>query len=110
MAYLTRSAITWLRYVKDRDVVKDWMDFKDRFKQIFGPSRGGSVVDQLMSITQKSTVDEYRKRFEELLVEVPHIPNDVVESMFLKGLKRGLRDQVLCCGSSGMKILLLRKG
>lgn len=61
MACLTGSAVTWLRYIKDRDVGKDWMDFKDKFKQRFGPSRGGSIVDQLMGITQRGTVDEYRE-------------------------------------------------
>lgn len=30
MASLTGNDVTWLRYIKDRDVVKDWMDFKDK--------------------------------------------------------------------------------
>lgn len=106
MACLTGTVVTWLRYVKDRDVVKDWMDFKDKFKERFGPSIGGSFVDQLMGITPKGTVDEYRERFEELPVEVPHVSNDVAESMFLKGLKWGLRDQVLRCQPTGINAIV----
>lgn len=102
MGCLTGSAVTWLRYVKDRDAVKDWMDFKDKFRQRFGPSIGGSVVDQLMNIVQRGSVDEYHERFEELVVEAPHIPDDVVESMFVKGLEKGLSDQVLRCAPSGL--------
>lgn len=52
-----------------------------------------------MSITQKGTIEDYREIFEELLVEVPHVPNNVVESMFLKRL---LRVQVLRCGQNGI--------
>lgn len=43
-----------------------------------------------MNITHKGSVEEYKERLEELYVEVPHITNDVMESMFLRGLKRNL--------------------
>lgn len=76
-------------------MVNDWMDFKDKLKKRFKPSRGGSVVDQLMTLTQKGSADEYREVFEELSVEAPHIPNDVMESLFLKGLKKSLREHVV---------------
>lgn len=65
-------------------MIKDRKEFKEKFKKSFKPSRGGSVVDQLMGI---GTVEEYMERFEELSMEVTHISNDVIESMFLCGLK-----------------------
>lgn len=61
-----------------------------------------------MSITQKGTVEEYRERFEKVLVEVLVVPNHVVESMFPKGLKRSLRDQVLRCGPNGINDIVAK--
>lgn len=43
-----------------------------------------------------------RDHFEELLVELPYIPDDVLESAFLKDLKRSLRDQVVRCKTVNM--------
>lgn len=42
------------------------------------------------------------ERFEELSVEALHFPNDVMESMFLGGLKRSLREQVVWYRPVGM--------
>lgn len=68
----------------------------------FQPSRGSSTVDHLLNITQKGSVDEYRDRFEELSVELPHVSDDVLESAFLKGLRKSLRDQVVRCRPGNM--------
>lgn len=54
-------------------------------------------MDQLFSIAQKGSVDEYRDRFEELSVELPHVTDDVLEAAFLKGLRKSLREQVMRC-------------
>lgn len=94
---LTGPAVTWWRCAKEREGIYTWKDFQDKFKIRFRPSRGSSVVDHLLNIRQTSTVDEYRGRFEELLVELPHVPIDIVESAFLNGLKRSLKDQVVRC-------------
>ncbi|XP_010513208.1 PREDICTED: uncharacterized protein LOC104789170 [Camelina sativa] len=48
-----------------------------------------------MNLAQKDTVDEYRAQFEELSIELPHVPADVLEAAFLKGLKKSLRDPVV---------------
>ncbi|CAE6228221.1 unnamed protein product [Arabidopsis arenosa] len=74
--------------------------------QIYGPVemaeiplyyRGSSAVDHLLNIRHVSSVDEYRDRFEELTVELPHVAFDILESAFLHGLQRSLKDQVVRC-------------
>jgi len=52
-------------------------------------------VWQLLNIRQKGSVEEFRERFEELIVEVPHITNDLLEGIFLKGMRKNIRDQVM---------------
>lgn len=92
---LTGAAVTWWRYSKEREAIYTWKDFQDKFKTRFRPSRGSSAVDHLLNIRQSRSVDEYRDIFEELIVELPHVTTDVLESAFLNGLRRTLKDQVV---------------
>ncbi|CAL9218652.1 unnamed protein product, partial [Arabidopsis halleri] len=46
---------------------------------------------------QVSSIDEYKNRFEELVVELPHVTADILESAFLNELRRSLKDQVVRC-------------
>ena len=94
---LTGASVTWWRCSKDREKIYSWKDFRDKFKVRFRPSRGSFAMDHLLNIRQTSTVDEYRKRFEALIVELPHLTADVIESAFLNGLRKYLRDQVVRC-------------
>lgn len=54
-------------------------------------------MDQLMYLTQKGSVNDYKISFEELAVELPQMQNEVLESAFLIGLKKSIRDQVVRC-------------
>lgn len=92
---LTGAAVTWWCCSKEREQIYTWKDFQDKLKTRFRPSRGSSAVDHLLNIRQTSTVDEYRDRFEELTVELPHVTTDILESAFLNGLRRNLKDQVV---------------
>ncbi|XP_010424221.1 PREDICTED: uncharacterized protein LOC104709277 [Camelina sativa] len=94
---LTGSSVTWWRMAYGRQRIGSWKDFKDKFKVRFKPSRGLSALDQLLSIHQKGSVEEYREQFEEIAVELPHVSDDVLESAFLRGLRKNIRDQVVRC-------------
>lgn len=88
LACLSGITVNWLRYAQDSEVIKDWKDFKENLKKRFKSSRACSIVEKLLHITQKGSVVEHREQFEELSVELPHVPIDVIESMFLRGLER----------------------
>lgn len=47
-------------------------------------------------------MSEYREAFEEVSEEVPHVPDDVLEEIFLHGMKRSLREQVVRLRPVGM--------
>ena len=91
---LRGSAIRWWRQAKFRERITNWVEFQERVLVRFKPCRGDTALDLLLNITQTGTVDEYRERFEEITVELPHVPDAVLESAFLKGLKKKIRDQV----------------
>ncbi|XP_010451702.1 PREDICTED: uncharacterized protein LOC104733865 [Camelina sativa] len=89
------ALVTWLRGIQVRGSFRDWPDFKHKFRKRFIPSHGGSMVWQLLSIRQIGSTEEYRERFEELIVEVPHVTDDLLEGIFLKGMHRNIRHQVM---------------
>lgn len=94
---LTGASVTWWRCSKDREQIYTWREFQEKFMLRFRPSRGSSAVDHLFNVRQTGTVEEYRERFEELTVDLPHVTSDILESAFLNGLRRSLRDQVVRC-------------
>lgn len=95
LACMTSCAVTWLRITQDREDLRDWRDFKDKLKKRFRPTRGGIAVAQMLKLKQTGCVDEYREQFEELSAEGPHVTNDVLEDMFLNGLRKRLKEQVV---------------
>lgn len=52
LACLTGSAVTWWRISQKREKIVSWKEFKEKFKIRFKPSRGSSLVDHLLNITQ----------------------------------------------------------
>lgn len=60
----------------------------------FRPTRGRTVIRQMLRLKQKGTIVDYREQFGELSAEVPHMTNDVLEEIFLHG-KKNLKEQVV---------------
>jgi hypothetical protein len=83
---LTGTAINWWQIAQYPEKISTWKDFRDKFKVRFKPARGAATIDQLFTIFQRGSVEEYRNRFEEIAVELPHVTDDVLESAFLNGL------------------------
>ncbi|XP_056863923.1 uncharacterized protein LOC130511101 [Raphanus sativus] len=102
MSCLIKGAVTWLRMIQDREEPLDWRDFTVKVRKRFKPSRGGTVLSQMLRLRQTGSISEYREQFEELSAEVPHVTNDVLEEIFLHGMKRSLREQVVRLRPVGM--------
>ena len=92
----------WLRMIQDRDDLLDWRDFNMKLKRRFKPTRGGTILSQMLRLRQSGTISEYREQFEELYAEVPHVPNDVLKEIFLHRMKRSLPEQVVRLRPVGM--------
>ena len=90
MSCLLGCAVTWLRMIQDREEPLDWTDFKVKLRKRFKPTRGGTILSQMLRLRQTGNISEYREQFEELSAEVPHVPNDVLEEIFLHGMKGSL--------------------
>ena len=56
----------------------------------------------MLRLRQTGTISDYREQSEELSAEVPHVTYDVLEELFLHGIKRSLRQQVVRLRPVGM--------
>ncbi|XP_023633382.1 uncharacterized protein LOC111829008 [Capsella rubella] len=102
LAVMKGPAVTWIRNNENRVDLTDWKDFKDKLKKRFRPTRGGTIVSQLLKLKQTGGIEEYRERFEELSAEAPHVSLEVLEGMFLNGMRKSLQDQVVRYRPVGM--------
>ncbi|XP_013594601.1 PREDICTED: uncharacterized protein LOC106321497 [Brassica oleracea var. oleracea] len=73
-----------------------------KLKRRFKPTKGGTILSQMLRLRQSGSISEYREQFEELSAEVPHVPNDVLEEIFLHWMKRSVREQVVRLRPVGM--------
>lgn len=60
------------------------------------------VIGQLLRLKQHGSVEEYMEQCEALTVEVPHVTTNVIEEMFLNGMKKSLKEQVVRYRPMGM--------
>lgn len=73
-----------------------------KLKRRSKPTRGGTILSQMLCLRQTGTISEYLEQFEELSAEVPHVPHDVLEEIFLHRMNRSLREQVVRLRPIGM--------
>lgn len=52
LACMTGCDVTWLRITQDREDLRDWNDFKDKLNKIFRPTRGGTLICQMLRLRQ----------------------------------------------------------
>ena len=68
----------------------------------FRTSQEGTLLDQLFTLRQSSSVHDFHRRFEVLSVSLNEVAKVVLESAFVNGLREDIRAELgLGEGSSG---------
>ncbi|KAA0034820.1 ty3-gypsy retrotransposon protein [Cucumis melo var. makuwa] len=68
----------------------------------FRATREGTLVGRFLTIKQKTTVEEYRNRFDKLLAPVAFLPTMVLEETFMNGLNPWLKSEVETLEPNGL--------
>ena len=50
MDCMVGCAVTWLRMIHVPDELLDWRDFKMKLKRRFKPTRGGTILSQMLRL------------------------------------------------------------
>uniref|UniRef100_A0A803P2L5 Retrotransposon gag domain-containing protein n=1 Tax=Cannabis sativa TaxID=3483 RepID=A0A803P2L5_CANSA len=88
---LDGDALTWFQWENQRRPINSWETLKHLLLHRFRAVPIGSPSEEFLSITQTSTVRDYRLKWEALASRVPGVPEHILEGSFMKGLKDHIR-------------------
>nr|GMD11949.1 Transposon Ty3-G Gag-Pol polyprotein [Ipomoea batatas] len=85
------EASEWLRWMKNNNLLRSWPEFLDQVRLRFDSSHFEDFLGRLSKTCQATTVAAYRAKYEKLLNKVTNVPEVVLISMFVAGLKSTIR-------------------
>nr|GEV22899.1 hypothetical protein [Tanacetum cinerariifolium] len=91
---LEGSALSWFRWINNREPFRSWEELKRRLLHRFQPSQNGNLLEQFFSISQQGTAREYVTLFEKMAAQLPSLTEEVLGGVFIKGLTPELRTAV----------------
>ena len=91
---LDGEALAWFQWEDHRRPFRSWEESKLRLLVRFSQNQEGSLCEKFLSLKQESTVREYRRVFVSLASPWPNLPEHVMESAFINGLRPDIRAEV----------------
>ena len=91
---LEGPGLSWFRWSDNREPFRSWEDLKQRMLARFQSSQAGSLYEQFFAISQSGTARDYITMFEKMAAQLPRLQEEVLEGIFIKGLKQELRTAV----------------
>ncbi|XP_077219649.1 uncharacterized protein LOC143853808 [Tasmannia lanceolata] len=92
--HLEGPALAWFQWARSNNLIHSWKGFLDAICLRFGPSLSQNPKGALAKIHQKTSVEEYQSRFEDLSNTVSGLPESFLVSFFISGLKLELRREL----------------
>jgi hypothetical protein len=93
--HLEGNAAHWYQAYKKRHNVPDWDTFIVAVEAKFGAYDHRRAMNALLELKQKTTVEEYSQKFQELMFQIsghnPYYDETLFVSQFIKGLKHDIR-------------------
>nr|GEY10189.1 ankyrin repeat-containing protein [Tanacetum cinerariifolium] len=91
---LEGPALSWFRWINNREPFRNWEELKRRLLHRFQSSQDGNLHEQFFSISQQGTARDYLTLFERMAAQLPGLSEEVLGGIFIKGLKPELRTSV----------------
>lgn len=93
--HMEGKASAWYQWMKGSNLLTTWPDFLSNVRQRFGSSVYEDHQGNLSKLSQTSTVAEFQTEFEELMNLITGIPEHLLISFFIAGLRPHLRREML---------------
>ncbi|GJR96491.1 ty3-gypsy retrotransposon protein [Tanacetum coccineum] len=92
---LEGAAAEWFRWMSRNGLITDWERFVENVRDRFGPSKFEDPQGALSKLLQLGTVEDYQRDFEKLMNRVTDIPESLLISFYISGLKLHLQRELL---------------
>lgn len=97
---LEGDALLWFQWEHGRRPITRWREMKDLLLRRFRARRVGSLCEQLLSVVQEGSVEEYSKRFVLMATPLKNVDEDMLLVVFIKGLDERIRTELRLLGPS----------
>ncbi|CAH9112121.1 unnamed protein product, partial [Cuscuta epithymum] len=88
------QALNWFQWWEGHAPRQNWKTFTKAMTKRFQPDMVQDPLGPLFSLKQKGTTLEYRDQFETAMALQGHLTEEVLRSIFLKGLRRDIRAEL----------------
>ncbi|GKB93705.1 ty3-gypsy retrotransposon protein, partial [Tanacetum coccineum] len=88
-------AAEWFQWMSRNGLITTWDKFVESVKSHFGPSKYEDPQGALSKLLQLGTVEDYQREFEKLMNRVTDIPDSLLISFYISGLKLNLKHELL---------------
>ncbi|GKE66215.1 retrotransposon-related protein, partial [Tanacetum coccineum] len=92
---LEGAAAKWFQWMTRNGLITTWARFEESVRNCFGPSKYEDPDGVLLKLLQLGTVKDYQREFEKLMNRATDIPDSLLISYYISGLKLHLQRELL---------------
>ncbi|GJZ00631.1 ty3-gypsy retrotransposon protein [Tanacetum coccineum] len=92
---LEGAAAEWFQWMTKNGLITTWTRFEESVRNCFGPSEYEDPNGALSKLLQLGTVKDYQREFEKLMNRATDIPDSLLISFYISGLKLHLQREFL---------------
>ncbi|GJZ56787.1 retrotransposon-related protein [Tanacetum coccineum] len=92
---LEGAVAEWFQWMTRNGLITTWAKFEESVKNHFRPSKYEDPNEALSKLLQLGTVEDYQQEFEKLMNRVMDIPDSLLISFYISGLKLHLQRELL---------------
>ncbi|GJY88516.1 retrotransposon-related protein [Tanacetum coccineum] len=92
---LEGAAAEWFQWMTMNGLITTWARFEESVRNCFGPSEYEDPNGALSKLLQLGTVKDYQREFEKLMNRATDIPDSLLISFYISGLKLHLQREFL---------------
>ncbi|GJZ22109.1 ty3-gypsy retrotransposon protein [Tanacetum coccineum] len=89
------AVVEWFQWMTRNGLITTWSRFEKSVKNRFGPSKYEDPRGVLSKLLQLGTIEDYQREFEKLVNRVTDIPDSLLISFYISGLKLNLQHELL---------------
>lgn len=91
--HLDGATLDWFDWTTKNELIHGWSDFLPALTKRFGPSEYEDHFGKLSKLTQLGSLTEYQHQFEKLANNIVGVPEHVLISCFVSGLRHDIRKE-----------------
>lgn len=92
--HMEGKAAAWFQWMKANNLLNTWTEFLNSLKNRFGATPYNDPQGLLSKLSQTTTVAEFQSSFEDLMNQVTQIPESLLISFFITGLRSDIRREL----------------